>query len=44
MAEIDPRLYGARWAENYDEWDAGLMDDDGAMAKQAELAGDGALL
>jgi SAM-dependent methyltransferase len=44
MAEIDPRLYGARWAENYDEWHAGLMDDDGAIAKLAELAGDGPLL
>jgi SAM-dependent methyltransferase len=44
MVEIDPRLYGARWAENYDEWHAGMMDDDGAVAKLAELAGDGPLL
>jgi len=44
MADIDPRLYGARWAENYDEWHAGMMDDDGAVAKLAELAGDGPLL
>jgi SAM-dependent methyltransferase len=44
MVEIDPRLYGARWAESYDEWHAGMMDDDGAVAKLAELAGDGPLL
>ncbi len=44
MVEIDPRLYGARWAENYDEWHAGLMDTDGAVAKLAELAGGGPVL
>ncbi len=42
--EIDQRLYGARWAELYDEWHAGLMDDEGAVAGLAELAGDGPLL
>ncbi|MPZ80029.1 MAG: methyltransferase domain-containing protein [Actinophytocola sp.] len=44
MAEFDPRLYGARWAERYDEWHAGMMDDDGAVAALSELAGDGPLL
>lgn len=44
MAEFDPRLYGTRWAEQYDEWHAGLMDDDGAVAALAELAGAGPLL
>ncbi|HEY0451291.1 class I SAM-dependent methyltransferase [Actinophytocola sp.] len=44
MAEFDPRLYGARWAQRYDEWHAGMMDDDGAVAVLAELAGDGPLL
>jgi hypothetical protein len=32
MATFDPRLYGARWADNYDEWHKGLMDDEGAVA------------
>ncbi|MGH3762698.1 class I SAM-dependent DNA methyltransferase [Actinophytocola sp.] len=44
MAEIDPRLYGARWAEGYDEFHAGMMDDDGAVAALAELADGGPLL
>lgn len=44
MAEFDPRLYGARWAAQYDEWHAGLMDDEGAVAKLAELAEGGPLL
>ena len=44
MVDIDPRLYGARWAENYDEWHAGLMDDEGAVATLAELAGGGPVL
>ncbi len=44
MAEIDPRLYGARWAENYDEWHEGMMDDDGAVVTLAELADGGPLL
>jgi SAM-dependent methyltransferase len=44
MAEFDPRLYGARWAENYDEWHAGMMDDDGAVVTLAELADGGPLL
>ena len=44
MAEFDPRLYGARWAEQYDEWHAGLMDDAGAVVTLAELAGGGPML
>jgi SAM-dependent methyltransferase len=44
MADFDPRLYGARWAEQYDEWHAGLMDDAGAVAALAELAAGGPLL
>jgi SAM-dependent methyltransferase len=44
MAEFDPRLYGARWAEMYDEWHAGLMDDTGSVATLAELADGGPLL
>ncbi|HEY7593337.1 MAG TPA: class I SAM-dependent methyltransferase [Actinophytocola sp.] len=44
MEEMDPRLYGARWAEHYDEWHAGLMDDEGSVAKLAELADGGPLL
>ncbi len=42
--DYDPRLYGARWAEQYDEWHAGMMDDAGAVATLAELAGDGPIL
>jgi SAM-dependent methyltransferase len=42
--DYDPRLYGARWAELYDEWHAGMMDDEGAVATLAELAGDGPIL
>jgi SAM-dependent methyltransferase len=44
MATFDPRLYGARWADTYDEWHEGLMDDDGAVAALAELAADGPVL
>lgn len=44
MAEFDPRLYGARWAEHYDEWHAGLMDDEGALTALAKLAGDDPVL
>jgi SAM-dependent methyltransferase len=44
MATFDPRLYGARWAENYDEWHKGLMDDDGAVAALAGFAADGPAL
>ncbi len=40
MATFDPRLYGARWADRYDEWHQGLMDDEGAVAALADLAGD----
>jgi SAM-dependent methyltransferase len=44
MATFDPRLYGARWADNYDEWHTGLMDDEGAVAALAGFAGDGPAL
>jgi SAM-dependent methyltransferase len=44
MAEFDPRLYGARWADKYDEWHTGLMDDDGAVVALSELAGEGPVL
>lgn len=44
MTTFDPRLYGARWADKYDEWHKGLMDDEGAVAALAELAGDGPVL
>lgn len=44
MAETDPRLYGARWAEMYDEFHAGLMDDERSVVKLAELADGGPLL
>jgi SAM-dependent methyltransferase len=44
MADFDPRLYGARWAEMYDEWHAGMMDDAGAVATLAELADGGPVL
>lgn len=44
MAEFDPRLYGAHWADDYDELHAGLMDDDGAVAELSELAGGGRVL
>lgn len=44
MAEFDPRLYGARWAELYDEFHAGMLDDEGAVAALAELAEGGPLL
>lgn len=44
MTNDDPRLYGARWADIYDEWHQGLMDDEGAVAGVADLAEDGAVL
>lgn len=44
MATFDPRLYGARWAENYDEWHEGVMDDDGAVAALADFAAGGPAL
>ncbi|MFL6127255.1 class I SAM-dependent methyltransferase [Actinophytocola sp.] len=44
MELFDPRLYGARWAENYDEWHKGLMDDEGAVATLFDLAGGGPVL
>lgn len=44
MATFDPRLYGARWADKYDEWHEGLMDDDGAVAAIVELAEGGPVL
>lgn len=44
MASFDPRLYGARWADRYDEWHKGLMDDEGSVAALYDLAGDGPVL
>ena len=44
MATFDSRLYGARWADRYDEWHKDLMDDDGAVAVLADFAGDGPAL
>jgi len=44
MTEHDPRLYGAHWADVYDEWHDGVMDDDGAVAALADLAEGGAVL
>lgn len=44
MATFDPRLYGARWAENYDEWHAGMLDDEGAVEALAKLADGGPVL
>jgi len=44
MTTFDPRLYGARWADTYDKWHQGLMDDDGAVEALAELADGGPLL
>ncbi|SDD35438.1 class I SAM-dependent DNA methyltransferase [Actinokineospora iranica] len=44
MENFDPKLYGTRWAANYDEWHAGMLDDDGAVARLSEFAGDGSLL
>lgn len=44
MANFDPRLYGARWADKYDEWHAGLMDDEGSVAALYELASGGPVL
>jgi len=41
MTAFDPRLYGARWADYYDEWHTGLMDDEGAVAALFDLAGGG---
>ncbi|GAB3463775.1 class I SAM-dependent methyltransferase [Actinophytocola sediminis] len=44
MTAHDARRYGARWADNYDEWHSGLMDDDGAVAALGELAAGGPVL
>lgn len=44
MATFDPRLYGARWADKYDEWHTGLMDDEGAVATLHDLASGGTVL
>lgn len=44
MASFDPRLYGARWADRYDEWHKGLMDDEGSVAALYELASGGPVL
>ena len=44
MASFDPRLYGARWADKYDEWHTGLMDDEGSVAALYDLAAGGPVL
>jgi SAM-dependent methyltransferase len=44
MATFDPRLYGARWADKYDEWHKGLMDDEGSVAALYDLADGGPVL
>jgi SAM-dependent methyltransferase len=38
MDDYDPREYGARWATQYDDWHAGMMDDEGAVAALSEFA------
>ncbi|TDV40141.1 class I SAM-dependent DNA methyltransferase [Actinophytocola oryzae] len=44
MENFDPRLYGARWADNYDEFHTGMMDTEGAAAALHELADGGPVL
>jgi SAM-dependent methyltransferase len=44
MAEFDTPMYDARWAEIYDEWHAGLMDDEGAVVALSSLADGGPVL
>jgi SAM-dependent methyltransferase len=44
MANFDPRLYGARWADIYDEFHKGYMDDEGAVKALFDLAEDGPVL
>jgi SAM-dependent methyltransferase len=44
MENFDPRLYGTRWADVYDEFHKGLMDDEGAVTALVDLAGDGPVL
>jgi SAM-dependent methyltransferase len=44
MANFDPRLYGARWADNYDEFHKGMMDDEGAVDALHEMASGGPVL
>jgi SAM-dependent methyltransferase len=44
MKNFDPRLYGARWADTYDEFHKGYMDDEGAVAALFELADGGPVL
>jgi SAM-dependent methyltransferase len=44
MTTFDPRLYGARWADLYDEFHKGLMDDEGAVATLHDLAEGGPVL
>lgn len=41
MEDYDPREYGARWATQYDDWHAGMMDDEGAVAVLDAFACDG---
>lgn len=44
METFDPRLYGARWADRYDDFHAGMMDDEGSVAALYELADGGPVL
>jgi len=44
MDTFDPRLYGARWADDYDEWHAGMLDDAGTVEALAKLADGGPVL
>lgn len=44
MVEFDPREYGARWADRYDDWHTGMLDDAGAVVALAELAEGGPVL
>jgi SAM-dependent methyltransferase len=44
MGTFDPRLYGARWADTYDEWSADIMDDTGAVDALVDLAEGGPIL
>jgi SAM-dependent methyltransferase len=44
MGTFDPRLYGARWAEHYDEWHEGWSDTEGAVATLFDLAEGGPVL
>jgi SAM-dependent methyltransferase len=44
MEGFDAGMYGARYAQNYDEWHSWFMDTEGAVEGLAALAGDGPVL